>query len=82
MLSGLIVNDIKLHSIDSIEFLKVLQQQAITALYHIQFEIKSFCSKGNVRTDILPYRGKKHSTSGVLLHVEGAIQSHAEQLQR
>lgn len=29
-----------------------LQQQAITALYHMQFEITSFCSNGNVITDI------------------------------
>lgn len=52
MFSGLIVNDTQLHSIDSIELLKVLQQQAITAHYHIQFEKTSFCSNANVAADI------------------------------
>lgn len=55
MLSGLIVNDTELHSIDNIEFLKVLQEQAITALYQMQSEI-SFCCNGNVTTDIFPER--------------------------
>ncbi len=56
MFSGLIVNDTELHSIYSIEFLKVLQQQAITALYHIQYEITSFFRNGNVATDIFLHR--------------------------
>lgn len=57
MLKGLIVNDAKLHSIDSIEFLQVLLQQAITALYHAQFEKTSFCCNGNVAADIFPNGG-------------------------
>lgn len=54
MHSRVMVNDTKLHSIDSIEFLKVQQQQAIIALYHIQFEITSFCYNGNATIDIFP----------------------------
>lgn len=52
MLSELAVNDKELHSIDSIEFLNVVQQQAITALYHMQSKITSFCTNGNFVTDI------------------------------
>lgn len=59
MLSGLIVKDTKLHSIDSIEFLKVLLQRAITALYHAQFEKTSFCCNGNVVADIFPRGGNE-----------------------
>lgn len=51
------MNDTKLHSIDSIEFLKVLLQQAITALDHAQFENTSFCCNGNVAADIFPHGG-------------------------
>lgn len=66
MFNGLIVNDTELHSIDSIGFLKVLQQQAITALYHIQFEITSLSCNGNVTTDIFLHRQNDNPTRKIL----------------
>lgn len=79
MSSELIGNDTKLHSIDSIGFLKVLQQQAIIAFYHILFAITSFCSNGNVTTDIFLHQESENLVIWFATQIEKyCTLSHAE----